>query len=46
VGNGNCVEVGSLKGNVLVRDSMIPDSAVVAFPASAWQLFLAATKAR
>ena len=46
VGNGNCVEVSSLKGNVLVRDSMIPDSPVVGFPASAWQLFLDATKAR
>jgi hypothetical protein len=46
VGNGACVEVASLKGNVLVRDSMILDSPVVNFPASAWQFFLDATKAR
>jgi hypothetical protein len=46
VGNGACVEVASLEGDVLVRDSMIPDSPVVSFPASAWQFFLDATKAR
>jgi len=46
VGNGACVEVASLKGNVLVRDSMIPDSPVVNFPASAWQYFLDSTKAQ
>jgi hypothetical protein len=46
VGNGACVEVASLKGNVLVRDSMILDSPVVSFPAGAWQFFLHATKAQ
>jgi hypothetical protein len=46
VNNGACVEIASLKGNVLVRDSKIPDSPVIGFSAYAWQSFLSATKAQ
>jgi hypothetical protein len=46
VGNGACVEVASLKGNVLVRDSTIADSKMMSFPISAWRIFLDTTKAR
>jgi Domain of unknown function (DUF397) len=46
VNNGACVEVASLKGNVLVRDSKIPDGSVIGFSAYAWRSFLSVTKAR
>lgn len=45
VGNGACVEVASLKGNIVVRDSTVPDSPVISFSASAWHSFLDLAKA-
>jgi hypothetical protein len=46
VNNGACVEIASLKGNILVRDSKIPNSPVIGFSVYAWQTFLSATKAQ
>ena len=46
VNNGACVEVASLKGNILVRDSKIHDSPVIGFSVDAWQTFLSGTKAQ
>jgi Domain of unknown function (DUF397) len=45
MGNGECVEVAPTAGRLLVRDSKIPNSATLAYPVSAWQLFVASTKA-
>lgn len=41
IGNGECVEVGSTSGNVVVRDSTDPSGPVVRYPASAWRAFVA-----
>jgi Domain of unknown function (DUF397) len=46
VNNGACVEVASLKENILVRDSKIHNSPIISFSAYAWQTFLSETKAR
>lgn len=45
VNNGACVEVGSASSGVLVRDSVNPSGAVVAYPPTAWQAFISLTKA-
>jgi hypothetical protein len=45
VNNGQCVEVGSTRAAVMVRDSVNPSGPVVSYPARAWQGFLATTKA-
>ena len=45
VGNGACVEVASLMGSILVRDSTVPDSPVISFSASAWHCFIDVAKA-
>ncbi len=45
VGNGACVEVSSVNGNMLVRDSQIPDSPMIGYPAETWRSFLAGIKA-
>ncbi|GAB7044891.1 DUF397 domain-containing protein [Catenuloplanes indicus] len=37
-----CVEIATLPGIVLVRDSKDPDGEVLAFEAPAWRAFLAA----
>jgi hypothetical protein len=47
VNNGACVEIASVEGSILVRDSKIPSSSpVIGFSASAWQAFLSTTKAQ
>lgn len=44
IGNGECVEVASVGGNVGVRDSMDPYGPVIFVSASAWQAFLRRTR--
>lgn len=44
IGNGECVEVGSASGNVMVRDSKDPSGPVIRYPASAWQAFVTAAR--
>ena len=41
---GNCVEVGHGAAVVGVRDSALPGSPVLEFPAQAWERFTAALK--
>ncbi len=44
-GNGACVEVKSpASAELTVRDSKVPDGPVLAFPADAWNLFVASVK--
>jgi hypothetical protein len=38
--NGNCVEVASLNGGAVVRDTKDRDGAVLAIPAEAWREFI------
>jgi hypothetical protein len=45
VNNGACVEVGSASSLVLVRDSVNPLGAVVAYPPTAWQAFIGSARA-
>ena len=45
VNNGACVEVASARAAIMVRDSVDPSGPVVAYPAAAWQAFLAIAKA-
>lgn len=40
VAAGNCTEVASTAGFVVVRDSMGSDAMVLQYPASAWTSFL------
>jgi Domain of unknown function (DUF397) len=40
VTNGDCVEVASREGHLLVRDSKAPDEAVLDFPWKDWRAFL------
>ncbi|MFC3572974.1 DUF397 domain-containing protein [Streptomyces yaanensis] len=45
-GNGACVEVKSPTTEALaVRDSKVPEGPVLAFPAGAWNAFVASVKA-
>jgi hypothetical protein len=44
VNNGACVEVASPAARVLVRDSVNPAGAVVAYAPAVWQGFVAAAK--
>jgi hypothetical protein len=44
VNNGACVEVGSSRAAVMVRDSVDPSGPVVGYPARTWQTFLATAK--
>ncbi|MCI3272382.1 DUF397 domain-containing protein [Streptomyces cylindrosporus] len=45
-GNGACVEVKSPAGEDLsVQDSKVTDGPVLAFPADAWNAFVASVKA-
>ncbi|MFE9097241.1 DUF397 domain-containing protein [Streptomyces sp. NPDC007264] len=45
-GNGACVEVKSPTTAALaVRDSKVPEGPVLAFPAEAWNAFVASVKA-
>ncbi|WP_017592698.1 DUF397 domain-containing protein [Nocardiopsis potens] len=41
-GGGQCVEVADLPAATLVRDSLTPDGAVLAFGRGAWAAFVAA----
>ena len=45
VGNGACVEVAPLGGQIAVRDSQNPDGTLLQYPAQSWQGFVAAIKA-
>jgi hypothetical protein len=38
-GDNNCVEVGTTRAGIAVRDSKNPDSDMLAFDAQAWQAF-------
>jgi len=42
--NGNCTEVASVSGTVIVRDSMDPESLVLRYSARSWVSFLDATR--
>ncbi len=44
IGNGECVEVASARGSVMVRDSANPTSPVITYSARAWLAFLAGAK--
>ena len=46
VGNGACIEVSSVNGNVLVRDSKIQDSPIIGCSAETWRSFLIGIKAK
>ena len=39
-GNGNCVEVAQLPGQIALRDSKHPTGPVLAFPRVEWRAFL------
>jgi hypothetical protein len=45
VNNGACVEVGSGPTRVLVRDSVNPRTAVIAYAPQAWRGFIGSVKA-
>jgi hypothetical protein len=44
VAAGNCTEVASTAGFVVVRDSMDLDARVLRYPASSWASFLGAAR--
>ena len=44
VGNGACVEVASVNGQIAVRDSMNPSGAFLQYPARSWQEFASRIK--
>ncbi|MDQ0991457.1 DUF397 domain-containing protein [Streptomyces sp. V3I7] len=45
-GNGACVEVRSSEtAELAVRDSKVPEGPALAFPADAWNTFVASVKA-
>jgi Domain of unknown function (DUF397) len=43
-GNGACVEVAPVNGQIAVRDSMNPDGGRLRYPPQPWQAFVAAIK--
>jgi len=45
VNNGQCVEVAAGRAAVLVRDSVNPSGAVVAYAPAAWRAFISSAKA-
>ncbi|BBC34063.1 hypothetical protein SGFS_053570 [Streptomyces graminofaciens] len=46
IGNGECVEVKSpVPATLGVRDSKVPEGPALAFPADAWNVFVASIKA-
>jgi hypothetical protein len=45
VNNCACVEVASDRAAVLVRDTVTPTGAVVAYAPAAWRVFVSSTKA-
>jgi uncharacterized protein DUF397 len=44
VNNGNCTEVASVSGTVIVRDSMDPDTLVLRYSARSWASFVDAAR--
>lgn len=45
MGNGNCVEVAGLPGNVVsVRDSLNPSAGTLQFPAAPWRAFVSGVR--
>jgi hypothetical protein len=44
VGNGACVEVAPVNGQIAVRDSMNPGGLKLAYPAQSWQAFIRVIK--
>ena len=44
VNNGNCTEVASMPGTVIVRDSMDPETLVLRYSARSWVSFLDAAR--
>jgi Domain of unknown function (DUF397) len=42
--NGNCVEVGSTVGTVLVRDAKDRDGVALSIPSNAWASFIASLR--
>jgi Domain of unknown function (DUF397) len=44
INGGNCAEVSSGAGIIVVRDSQDPHTQVLRYPASSWQTFLDATR--
>jgi len=44
IGNGACVEAASGGGRVLVRDSVNPSGAVIAYAPKAWRGFINSAK--
>ena len=44
-GGGNCTEVATVPGAVLVRDSKNPDGSRLAFSPQAWEVFADRVKA-
>lgn len=43
--SGNCVEVARLGDHYLVRDSKVPDGAVLSFSEAEWEAFVEGVKA-
>jgi hypothetical protein len=43
--NSGCVEVGSIEGHVVVRDSKLESSPVLSYTPEEWQAFIAGVKA-
>jgi hypothetical protein len=44
VNGGNCTEVASTTGNIVVRDSQDPDTLVLSYPADTWRSFVSAVR--
>lgn len=44
IGNGECVEVAPIVGNVAVRDSVDPNGPVLRYSAVSWRSFLVDAK--
>lgn len=44
VNNGQCVEVGAARADIVVRDSADSSGSMLSYPVASWQLFLAAAK--
>jgi Domain of unknown function (DUF397) len=44
VNGGNCTEVASRSGNIVVRDSQDPDTLVLSYPADTWRSFVSAVR--
>jgi hypothetical protein len=44
VNGGNCTEVASTSGIIVVRDSQDPDTLVLSYPADTWRSFVSAVR--